>query len=241
MRPSVGLGPGRSISPAPPLESRAQVLQEGAGPWQPRLRGRGQRGAGRQGGSGAASCNKLPVWPGEQGGAGLCAPGGCGEPSERGEQGAGKEAAGVSRPARSVWVVWTRAAVWRAQPRHCRDQRCHSACPVLFQDTVLNIINQIMDVCIPQDRAPRDFCVKFPEEIRHDNLAGQLWFGAEVAAAAWLQGHGVCNVQPFLCGPWSSPEHGPNRGAPVGQGGDRRRMTRGCRPSPPACPRGPSQ
>lgn len=51
---------------------------------------------------------------------------------------------------------------------------------------MLNIINQIMDVCIPQDRAPRDFCVKFPEEIRHDNLAGQLWFGAEVAAAAWL-------------------------------------------------------
>lgn len=52
---------------------------------------------------------------------------------------------------------------------------------LLFQDNVLNIINQIMDACIPQDRAPRDFCVKFPEEIRHDNLAGQLWFGAEVA------------------------------------------------------------
>ncbi|XP_036709889.1 LOW QUALITY PROTEIN: lateral signaling target protein 2 homolog [Balaenoptera musculus] len=51
------------------------------------------------------------------------------------------------------------------------------------QDNVLNIINQIMDVCIPQERAPRDFCVKFPEEIRHDNLAGQLWFGAECLAA----------------------------------------------------------
>ncbi|XP_054437849.1 lateral signaling target protein 2 homolog [Pteronotus mesoamericanus] len=51
------------------------------------------------------------------------------------------------------------------------------------QDNVLNIINQIMDLCIPQDRAPRDFCVKFPEEIRHDNLAGQLWFGAECLAA----------------------------------------------------------
>lgn len=44
----------------------------------------------------------------------------------------------------------------------------------------MNIINQIMDECIPNDRANRDFCVKFPEEIRHDNLAGQLWFGAEV-------------------------------------------------------------
>ncbi|XP_019513492.1 PREDICTED: lateral signaling target protein 2 homolog [Hipposideros armiger] len=43
-----------------------------------------------------------------------------------------------------------------------------------------------MDVCIPQDRAPRDFCVKFPEEIRHDNLAGQLWFGAEGLTPGWL-------------------------------------------------------
>ncbi|KAM8917502.1 lateral signaling target protein 2 homolog isoform 2-T2 [Spinachia spinachia] len=51
------------------------------------------------------------------------------------------------------------------------------------QDSVLNIINQIMDECIPEDRANRDFCVKFPEEIRHDNLAGQLWFGAECLAA----------------------------------------------------------
>nr|XP_020446612.1 lateral signaling target protein 2 homolog [Monopterus albus] len=51
------------------------------------------------------------------------------------------------------------------------------------QDNVLNIINQIMDECIPNNRANRDFCVKFPEEIRHDNLAGQLWFGAECLAA----------------------------------------------------------
>ncbi|TNN84189.1 Lateral signaling target protein 2 [Liparis tanakae] len=51
------------------------------------------------------------------------------------------------------------------------------------QDSVLNIINQIMDECIPDDRANRDFSVKFPEEIRHDNLAGQLWFGAECLAA----------------------------------------------------------
>ncbi|XP_015229724.1 PREDICTED: lateral signaling target protein 2 homolog isoform X1 [Cyprinodon variegatus] len=51
------------------------------------------------------------------------------------------------------------------------------------QDNVLNIISQIMDECIPHDRANRDFCVKFPEEIRHDNLAGQLWFGAECLAA----------------------------------------------------------
>ncbi|XP_076992354.1 lateral signaling target protein 2 homolog [Tamandua tetradactyla] len=60
------------------------------------------------------------------------------------------------------------------------------------QDHVLNVINQIMEECIPQDRAPRDFCVKFPEEIRHDNLAGQLWFGAECLAA----GSTIMNREP---------------------------------------------
>lgn len=55
-----------------------------------------------------------------------------------------------------------------------------------LQDNVLNIISQIMDECIPNDRANRDFCVKFPEEIRHDNLAGQLWFGAEVGYSLLL-------------------------------------------------------
>lgn len=81
------------------------------------------------------------------------------------------------------------------------------------QDNVLNIIDQIMDACIPQDRAPRDFCVKFPEEIRHDNLAGQLWFGAEVVAPGprarpW-------RVQLFLREPRSAPERcscGPGEG-----------------------------
>lgn len=56
-----------------------------------------------------------------------------------------------------------------------------------LQDNVLNIINQIMDECIPNDRANRDFSVKFPEEIRHDNLAGQLWFGAEVKYSPLFQ------------------------------------------------------
>lgn len=99
----------------------------------------------------------------------------------------------------------------------------------LFQDNVLNIINQIMDMCIPQDRAPRDFCVKFPEEIRHDNLAGQLWFGAEVAAVAWVQGHGVGIVQPFVCEPWSTWSMVLNVASGellwAGQGGDRSHMT----------------
>ena len=48
----------------------------------------------------------------------------------------------------------------------------------LFQ--VLNICNRIMDELIPNDRADRDFRVKFPDDVMQDNLAGQLWFGAEV-------------------------------------------------------------
>ena len=90
--------------------------------------------------------------------------------------------------------VLPRWCLWAGPPAAATLQRP----PRPLQDNVLNIINQIMDLCIPQDRAPRDFCVKFPEEIRHDNLAGQLWFGAEVAAVRWAPGHSVGIVQPFL-------------------------------------------
>ncbi|KAJ8978922.1 hypothetical protein NQ317_013360 [Molorchus minor] len=45
------------------------------------------------------------------------------------------------------------------------------------QDKVLTITNAIMD------RANRDFRVKFPEDVLQENLAGQLWFGAECLAA----------------------------------------------------------
>uniref|UniRef100_A0A4W5QKR9 Lateral signaling target protein 2 homolog n=1 Tax=Hucho hucho TaxID=62062 RepID=A0A4W5QKR9_9TELE len=51
------------------------------------------------------------------------------------------------------------------------------------QDNVLSILNQIMNECIPGERASRDFYVKFPEEIQQENLEGQLWFGAECLAA----------------------------------------------------------
>ncbi|CAA9997517.1 unnamed protein product [Nesidiocoris tenuis] len=51
------------------------------------------------------------------------------------------------------------------------------------QDKVLNICNKIMDELIPSDRADRDFRVKFPDDVMQDNLAGQLWFGAECLAA----------------------------------------------------------
>jgi len=38
-----------------------------------------------------------------------------------------------------------------------------------------------MDDVIPTERANRDFRVKFPDDVMQENLAGQLWFGAEVS------------------------------------------------------------
>nr|XP_018906612.1 PREDICTED: lateral signaling target protein 2 homolog isoform X1 [Bemisia tabaci] len=51
------------------------------------------------------------------------------------------------------------------------------------QDKVLTICNKIMDELIPNERADRDFRAKFPDDVMQDNLAGQLWFGAECLAA----------------------------------------------------------
>ena len=33
---------------------------------------------------------------------------------------------------------------------------------------------------MPLERACRDFRSKFPDDVLQENLAGQLWFGAEV-------------------------------------------------------------
>jgi hypothetical protein len=40
-----------------------------------------------------------------------------------------------------------------------------------------------MDDVIPTERANRDFRVKFPDDVMQENLAGQLWFGAEVSTS----------------------------------------------------------
>ncbi|GCC21209.1 hypothetical protein chiPu_0019676 [Chiloscyllium punctatum] len=48
------------------------------------------------------------------------------------------------------------------------------------QDHMLQIINQIMDDCIPNERPNRDFRVKFPDEVLQEHLGVQLWFAAEV-------------------------------------------------------------
>ncbi|XP_037091127.1 lateral signaling target protein 2 homolog [Pollicipes pollicipes] len=51
------------------------------------------------------------------------------------------------------------------------------------QDKVLSICNHMMDEVVGEDRAPRDFRAKFPDDVLQENLAGQLWFGAECLAA----------------------------------------------------------
>ncbi|CAP32974.1 Protein CBR-LST-2 [Caenorhabditis briggsae] len=53
------------------------------------------------------------------------------------------------------------------------------------QDRVLHIITEMLIHLYPreQDRACRDFRIKFPDEILHDTLPGQLWFGAECLSA----------------------------------------------------------
>ena len=49
----------------------------------------------------------------------------------------------------------------------------------------INPLGEMLCALFPReaDRACRDFRVKFPDEIVHDNLPGQLWFGAECLAA----------------------------------------------------------
>eukprot|EP00096_Caligus_rogercresseyi_P011417 TRINITY_DN4485_c0_g1_i1.p1 TRINITY_DN4485_c0_g1~~TRINITY_DN4485_c0_g1_i1.p1 ORF type:complete len:669 (-),score=206.20 TRINITY_DN4485_c0_g1_i1:1457-3463(-) len=52
------------------------------------------------------------------------------------------------------------------------------------QDTLLCICGSMLDLLEPGSReAMREFRAKFPDDILHDNLPGQLWFGAECLAA----------------------------------------------------------
>lgn len=47
----------------------------------------------------------------------------------------------------------------------------------------MSITNLIMEELLGDERANRGFRAKFPEEVLQENLAGQLWFGAECLAA----------------------------------------------------------
>ena len=51
----------------------------------------------------------------------------------------------------------------------------------LKQDAVLQVIEVLMNEIIADKRAPREYRTKFPDDILHESLAGQLWFGAEVS------------------------------------------------------------
>ncbi|KAJ8351406.1 hypothetical protein SKAU_G00228820 [Synaphobranchus kaupii] len=51
------------------------------------------------------------------------------------------------------------------------------------QDQMLRSIELVMDDCIPAQRQSRDYHVKFPDEILHENLGVQLWFAAECLSA----------------------------------------------------------
>jgi len=68
----------------------------------------------------------------------------------------------------------------RKDPERCTslvNQLRHS------QDEVLSVIDKIMCAVVPErSRACRDYRVKFPDDVLHESLAGQLWFGAEVRA-----------------------------------------------------------
>lgn len=48
------------------------------------------------------------------------------------------------------------------------------------QDKVLGVVQKIIDETIGNQKASRDFRVKFPDDVLQENLSGQLWFGAEV-------------------------------------------------------------
>ena len=49
------------------------------------------------------------------------------------------------------------------------------------QDGVLQVIEGIMAEVVSENRAPREYRTKFPDDILLESLAGQLWFGAEVS------------------------------------------------------------
>ncbi|KAI1898043.1 hypothetical protein AGOR_G00068260 [Albula goreensis] len=51
------------------------------------------------------------------------------------------------------------------------------------QDQMLRSIELVMEDCIPAQRQSRDYHVKFPDEILHQNLGVQLWFAAECLSA----------------------------------------------------------
>lgn len=53
-----------------------------------------------------------------------------------------------------------------------------------------------MDQLLGSERVARGFRVKFPEDVLQDNLAGQLWFGAEVRPCCFMKTFSFCKQKP---------------------------------------------
>ena len=64
----------------------------------------------------------------------------------------------------------------------------------------------MLDEVVGDERAPRDFRAKFPDDVLQENLAGQLWFGAEVRTQgvppgrrrAWREDRRALGVPSFV-------------------------------------------
>ncbi|GAU94128.1 hypothetical protein RvY_05957 [Ramazzottius varieornatus] len=53
-----------------------------------------------------------------------------------------------------------------------------------YQDKVLQLLENVVSQAVPPNRrAIRDYRVKFPDDVVHESLSGQLWFGAECLSA----------------------------------------------------------
>ncbi|KAE8614883.1 hypothetical protein XENTR_v10008341 [Xenopus tropicalis] len=48
------------------------------------------------------------------------------------------------------------------------------------QERMLGVIEQIMELCVPTKRQQRDYLLKFPDEVAHENMTTHLLFSAEL-------------------------------------------------------------
>ena len=73
--------------------------------------------------------------------------------------------------------------------RHAQDRVLHIVCKYkkfhAFPKLCKKYLDEMLVLLYPNEseRACRDFRAKFPDDIIHDSLPGQLWFGAECLAA----------------------------------------------------------
>lgn len=78
---------------------------------------------------------------------------------------------------------------------NCDPRRQSHECTALLtqlrrhQSTVLNVLLHLCSQFVSEsERPPRDYRIKFPEDVLTDVLPGQLWFGAECLAGKFMVG-----------------------------------------------------